>query len=293
MENEKRKTLQELTLKDNFMFGAVMLDEDNCRKFLEMSLEFQIEHLEVSREKSIVYHPEYKGVRLDVYAKDENNTRYNVEMQIAKETVLSKRSRYYHSQIDMEILAKGKSYKELPDTYVIFICDFDPFGEKKYCYTFKNRCFENDQLLLNDGCCTIFLSTKGENESEVPRPLVTFLKFAGAELEESWEDFEDEYVRQLQKSVQSIKASREMEERYMLFEELLGEEREAGIRQGIRQGYITNILEFLEELGGVPDELRTTIMEEKEIDQLKAAVKLASKAASIEQFYQEFKNLFK
>ena len=95
MENKTRKTLQELTLKDNFMFGAVMLDEDNCRKFLEMSLEFQIAHLEVSREKSIVYHPEYKGVRLDVYAKDENNTRYNVEMQIAKETVLSKRSRYY------------------------------------------------------------------------------------------------------------------------------------------------------------------------------------------------------
>jgi len=90
----KKKLLQNLTMKDCFMFGAVMLDEDNCRKFLEMSLEFQISHLEVSREKSIVYHPEYKGVRLDVYARDENNTRYNVEMQIAKETILSKRSRY-------------------------------------------------------------------------------------------------------------------------------------------------------------------------------------------------------
>ena len=27
-----KKTLNELTLKDNFMFGAVMVNEENCRK---------------------------------------------------------------------------------------------------------------------------------------------------------------------------------------------------------------------------------------------------------------------
>lgn len=27
-----RKTLKELTLKDDFMFGAVMSDEENCRQ---------------------------------------------------------------------------------------------------------------------------------------------------------------------------------------------------------------------------------------------------------------------
>ena len=31
-----RKTLQELTLKDNFMFGAVMCNEEICRKLLEL-----------------------------------------------------------------------------------------------------------------------------------------------------------------------------------------------------------------------------------------------------------------
>lgn len=77
----KRKTLKELTLKDNFMFGAVMCDEENCKRFLELVLGFSIAHVKVSKEKSIVYHPEYKGVRLDVYAEDENNTHYNVEMQ--------------------------------------------------------------------------------------------------------------------------------------------------------------------------------------------------------------------
>lgn len=30
---KKRKTLQDLTIKDNFMFGAVMQVEENCRGF--------------------------------------------------------------------------------------------------------------------------------------------------------------------------------------------------------------------------------------------------------------------
>ena len=138
----KNKTLKELTIKNNFMFGAVMCDEDNCKEFLEMVLQIPIERVEVSKEKSIVYHPEYKGVRLDVYAKDEHNTHYNVEMQSIRKKALGKRARYYHSQLDMELIRSGEDYTELPDTYVIFICDFDPFGERKYCYTFASQCLE-------------------------------------------------------------------------------------------------------------------------------------------------------
>lgn len=29
----RTKRLKELTIKDNFMFGAVMMDEDNCKVF--------------------------------------------------------------------------------------------------------------------------------------------------------------------------------------------------------------------------------------------------------------------
>ena len=99
-----KKTLQELTLKDNFMFGAVMSEEANCKRFLELVLGFPIARVETSREHSILYRPEYKGVRLDVYAKDENNTHYNVEIQTTPKDSLGKRSRYYHSQIDMGFL---------------------------------------------------------------------------------------------------------------------------------------------------------------------------------------------
>lgn len=43
------KTINELTIKDNFMFGAVMCNEEICREFLEMVLGFSIEQVTVCK----------------------------------------------------------------------------------------------------------------------------------------------------------------------------------------------------------------------------------------------------
>lgn len=274
----KRKKLQELTIKGNFLFAAVMMREDICRWFLEMALGFAIERVEVSYEKSIVYHPEYKGIRLDVFAKDEACTHYNVEMQVARQP-LGRRSRYYHSQIDMEMLLSGQSYEELSDSYVIFICDYDPFGQKKYRYTFDMICHEDKGICLEDGSHTVILSTIGENVKEVPGELVRFLKFVRSDLGESKRDFGDEFVSELQKTVEHIKKSREMEERFMIFEEMLRDER--------LQGKAGAILEILEELGNVPEALRGRILEEKDAARLSAFLKAAARAESVEQFAEE------
>ena len=95
----QKRCLSDLTIKNDFMFGAVMINPENCKEFLERALEIEIDRVDVSREKSMVYHPDYKGIRLDVYAKDENNTCYNVEMQMTKKPALGRRSRYYQSQM--------------------------------------------------------------------------------------------------------------------------------------------------------------------------------------------------
>ena len=108
-----------------------------AKAFLERALSIKIDHVEISTEKNIVYHPEYKGVRLDVYAKDEKNTRYNIEMQVLKQPALGRRSRYYQSQTDMELLAKGCEYAELPDSYVIFLCDLTLLGKENIGILFE------------------------------------------------------------------------------------------------------------------------------------------------------------
>ena len=283
----KRKTLKELTIKDNFMFGAVMCEENNCRRLLELVLGFPIARVEVSKEKCIVYHPEFKGVRLDVYAKDEKNTHYNVEMQAVAHTALGKRARYYHSQVDMDLLVAGREYLELPNTYIIFICDFDPFKQGKYRYTFRQQCQEAPEASLDDGSTTIFLNTKGKNPNDVPPELVKFLMYVRADLSESTADFEDDFVYSLQKSVQDIKQSRRMEERYMLTELLMQDERRAGRIEGRIEGRRDSILEFLSEIGDVPVVVQDQIMQEESLEKLRAWAKLAAKAETIDQFVEE------
>lgn len=283
-----RRSLQELTIKDNFLFGAVMSDENNCRGFLEMLLGFPIGRIEVSREKSLIYHPEYKGVRLDIYANDENHTHYNIEMQMIRKKELGKRSRYYHSQVDMELLQTGALYEKLPNVYVIFICDFDPFASKKYCYTFRNQCQEFPHIFLEDGSKTIFLSTQGENPQEVSEDLVSFLSFVKADLRGSEEDFHNDYVSGLQTSIRQIKESREMGERYMIFEEMMRDERNEGRAEARRE----SIIELLEELGEIPESLKKSIEMQSGDEELKTLLKKAARADSVEQFQKEAEEIF-
>ena len=275
-----KKTLQDLTIKDDFMFGAVMAEEENCRGLLERVTGLSIGRVEISRERSLAYRPEYRGIRLDVYVKDEKNTRYNVEMQVVKRAGLVKRARYYRSQMDMDLLLAGYEYEELPETYVIFICDFDPFKQKKYKYTFENRCLEEWKLPLRDGRHTIFLSTRGENKDEIPRELRKFLEFVRADLEESQEDFEDDYVKQLQNFIFQVKRNREMEGRFMLLELLLQDERAEGVLDGKRE----DILELLSDLDTVPEDLENEVKSQEDSAVLGNWLKLAARASSLDEF---------
>lgn len=291
-----RRTLQELTIKDNFLFAAVMMEPGNCKDVLECALGFPIEHVEISYEKSIVYHPEHKGVRLDVYAKDAKNSHYDVEIQVVKHEIF-KRSRYYHSQMDMDCLLTGMDYEELPECYVIFICDFDPVGLEKYRYTRRQTFYEDETYEYDDGNHTVYLSTKGKNESEVPEQLVKFLQFVGANLAESTGDFGNALVKRLQDSIARIKADREMGERYMLFEELLKDEFRAGKiegkAEGILESRIADIIDLLSVIGTVPEVLCGKLRACTDEEKLRDLIKLAARAESVEEFESEFDNLMK
>ncbi len=142
-------------------------------------------------------------------------------------------------------------------------------------------------MKLGDGSCTIFLSTRGENEKAVPPELVRFLKFVTADLKENEGDFQDRLVSQLQKTIRDIKTDREMGERYMTLEELLKDEKQEGRMEGRLEATRENILELLEELGPVPDQLRDRLEELEELEALKALHKMSARADSIQAFKKE------
>ena len=140
---------------------------------------------------------------------------------------------------------------------------------------------------MKDGSTSIFLSTKGRDNENVSPELVKFLKYVGAELEESTTDFEDEFVGRLQHTVSEIKLSRRMEERYMLTELLMQDERRAGRAEGRIEGLKESILVLLDGYGTISQELKNKIEYEMIPERVEQWIKLAARVDSIDQFIKE------
>ena len=146
----KEQTLEEkwenAGLENNFIFYHVFHNNpDLCKILLEILLKIEIDHIEMHNEETIIVDYEAKGVRLDVYAKNETQA-FNLEMQVADTKDLTKRIRYYQALIDVDCLKSGELYNNLKDSYVIFICMKDIFGMGLPVYRFENLCSENINL---------------------------------------------------------------------------------------------------------------------------------------------------
>ncbi len=230
--SDKEKTIQELNLEDDFLFAKVMSDTEICRKILEKILKVSIKKVEIpTTQKTINILYESKGIRLDVYVNDDKGTIYNVEMQRGKKTELPKRTRYYQGCIDLDLIQAGSYYTELKKTYIIFICTFDPFSAQRHIYTFENYCREDPAILLNDEVTKIFLNTKGTRD-DIDADMKEFLTY----IENTTDDFAKQssshLIREIQKRVNEIKQSKEMEAEYMT---LLMRDRE-NLEQGRAEG---------------------------------------------------------
>ena len=107
------KTWEELTIQDNFLFQKVMQNKRICKHLIERILDIKIQEITFpDAEKSIDIRYDSKGIRLDVYVKDETGRVFDIEMQCTNgvDDELAKRTRYYQGMIDMEILEKGELY---------------------------------------------------------------------------------------------------------------------------------------------------------------------------------------
>ena len=141
---------EKATIANNFIFYKVMRNNpDVCKELLEILLEMEIDHVEIRSEETVEIDFGSKGIRLDVYAKNASQA-FNLEMQATNTKELPERARYYQGSIDVDCLKSGQIYKDLKDSYVIFICIPDVFGKGLARYSFENLCRENTSIRLND-----------------------------------------------------------------------------------------------------------------------------------------------
>ena len=207
MENTtyRPKNVDELTFTDNGMFQAVLHEPGVCAELVERLLGIKVKKVEYPElEKTIAPYYISKGVRLDVYLKDEDKV-IDVELQSQPQEALGKRTRYYQSMLDCDSLMKGDDYTKLKESYILFICKHDPFKdarERKYGlsrYTFRTVCDENNDVNLDDKTLKVVYNATAY-EKERDEKVRAFLKFVCTN-----DPGEDEYSNNLFATVEKLK----------------------------------------------------------------------------------------
>ena len=206
----KYKRLEELEIWDDFMFGAVMSNKELCKHLLEIILQKKIRDIRYTElQKTIDLQYDAKSIRLDVYVEDDLDSVYNIEIQTTDEKNLPKRSRFYQGMIDLNILNKGESYNKLKKSYVIFICNYDPFRKGRCFYRFENVCVDDPSLKLKDDSVKIMINPYGNDTKQFGKgfaALMDFLKNG---------QISDTYTESLKDEITEVKVSEEWRRRYM------------------------------------------------------------------------------
>ncbi len=216
------KPLSEQTLMNNYVFSMVMREPKRIKPLLEYILDKKIKHISmVEPEKTLKEKFEAKGIRLDLYVEDMDGVVYDVEVQTTDQKNLPRRMRYYQGMLDIAFFPAGADYNIMRKSYVIFICNFDPYGEEQYIYTFQNRCDQKPELLFGDDAVKVVVNTKGK-KGEISKELKEAIIYLDRE------EVTGPYSKELDDAVNELKSSEERGQEYMMLMTYGAEQRAIG-----------------------------------------------------------------
>ena len=232
------KPVEELSFTDDFMFGTVMKNRGICKGVLERLLHIKVGKIEYpSLQKTIAPFYESKGIRLDVYVSDPERI-FDIEIQTSIPPSLPKRTRYYQSLMDVDNLLRGQSYAELKESYVIFICTQDPFGEDLPVYTFRSVCSEEGTLFLDDKSYKVFYNVGTYGKEDEPE-LSALLEYLCERRATSG------FTQHIDELVEKAKRNEKFRSRYMSLniwkDDLLREGSQLGEKIGFERGVAAGI----------------------------------------------------
>lgn len=247
-QTKSKKSLQDLTLLDRFLFAEVMEDTKTFENVLSIILGQDISIAgRPQTEHESRTSPLKRQVRLDVWAEDESDAVYNVEAQKENTKNLPHRSRFYQALIDSKLLLPGEvDFSNMKDCYSIIIAPFDLFGKGLYQYTFQMTCNETGQT-LDDGAVRIFFNTHGKNPEAISPELRELLYY----MEHTTENISCSTPRlqEIQCHVNIVKSSEEIGVKYMQeWEEKILEKRKAraeGLAEGLAEGEDLRLIKLI------------------------------------------------
>lgn len=226
-----QKTLAEMNLLDDFLFGTMVGYPEIGEKFVKLLLKTifgrEIKHLSVTAQK-VIYGADtgLHGARLDVYIEPEiedlegKASVYDIEPDLKDRSedkkALPRRVRFYHGKITAKSLNSGANYDTLKNVIVIMITPFDPFDKDRMVYTIKNHCMELPEMDYEDGASTLFLYTRGTKgiPNDAVQQLLRYLE------DTTYENAVSEDLQELHRMVETVKKDSEVNSmRIQLFDE--------------------------------------------------------------------------
>ncbi len=107
-----------------------------------------------------------RNITLDVHALDENEEKMDIEVQGNSEGAHIRRARYHSSVLDSRMLKEGQEFKEIKDSYVIFIYKRDKFQEGLPLYHIDRYVRETGKL-FEDGSHIIYVNGNYKGDDEI------------------------------------------------------------------------------------------------------------------------------
>lgn len=261
------KKWQEATIKRDVIFTKVFGESKKLTLELlqiilpKLRIEKIIDIIPEDREKENIV---YRGVRFDVYAKDENNRMYDIEMQVVNHHDLGKRIAYYQNKLSSKALKPSQKFFEKNDTYVIFVCDFDYFHLGLPIYHTTMRLKEDLNRIVDTGEYSVILNSRAKDFSSVSPEVKAFLEYVREN------KVSNEFTKDLDREVKKVKSSTETRDSFMTWEEKLAEERYyAGKKE--RKELIVNAIKNQEKLGSSRQDIINSIADFLSIDKEEVA----------------------
>lgn len=287
-----KRELEELDVMDDFMFNAITTDEEVrepfCKLMLSVFLQRDIGNIRITAQRVIPgLSPRFRGIRMDVEVDEDSSSEnnlpdmniYDIEPHIHNDIDLFRHNRFYQAKIDSKGLKSGeRNFNKLPNLYVITILNEDPFGYDYMMYRVRNRCEEVPEAEYEDGLTYIYFYTGGsKGGSDDIQSMLKYFKHS------TEENVTNEITRKLHDYVGRVKIQPEVRDAYMTFEDKIYYERKEEARTTI----VECICVILKDKGTLSDSIITRLNNEKNIDVLKAWLKLAAKVDSIDDFIKQ------
>lgn len=184
-ENKSSKVTQDYEKVNRLIDGLTLFDDDLMSRVFDKNIKATelILRIILGRKITVIrvngqeevrsLDVEGRNITLDVYALDENGQEMDIEVQGNSEGAHIRRARYHSSVLDSRMLKVGQKFKELKDSYVIFIYRHDKFMKGLPVYHIDRYVRETGEI-FEDGSHIVYVNGNYKGDDEIGQLMSDF-----------------------------------------------------------------------------------------------------------------------